>query len=518
MKINVSGLAGCCLGAASAASFPWVLDGGLVKWAALAVVAGVLLFRIRRLDWTDFAVLAFAAYAGLSLLWTPDPQFGLYSWVKLLLCVVLFISLRGKTILPIRQVGAKTAPGWRKNCANSPTVLTWAAAVGVGLTLLQVPFGWVAHGGFANENLATEFLLVAMPSLLTPWFWPLAVASAVYLIGWNPSKLELVSVGLVALWRPRYTVPVLAILGAVAVWYGVHVMNTSVISRLELWAATASMWASAPVFGNGLGSFAYLYPAHGDAAMLLGLPQKLLVEDHVFAAAAHNDLLQLFAELGSVGVVGLGIILFQIRPCAIPVATLALLGLLSLVGFPLQSPATAILGALALSEAAGPRRAAVRPPPWLTAALGTIPVMGLWYGAFLAVVSGTYMQAMAVLTDRLPVEAFQANHQAVRVFPWDRYARFQLFRSLVKAENTGVRVSVRDGERVYGLSRSASPDHIGLVLPRLKYLVTHRRCGTECDELLAKIANSRTYQAKKTIERLKELHGESHRADRRGPE
>ena len=63
-----------------AVSFPYLYDAQLPKWF---VVFGFLFHALRGWDRLDSATALLAGYAGLTLLWSPDWQAGLLSYVKL---------------------------------------------------------------------------------------------------------------------------------------------------------------------------------------------------------------------------------------------------------------------------------------------------------------------------------------------------------------------------------------------------------------------------------------------------
>ena len=81
-------------------------------------------------------------------------------------------------------------------------------------------------------------------------------------------------------------------------------------TRLAIWAQTLEMIRQAPVLGVGTGNFTYVFPEM-DSSLLWGHPE-LRAYQGSWTNAAHQELLQMWAELGIVGlflflvVIGLG--------------------------------------------------------------------------------------------------------------------------------------------------------------------------------------------------------------------
>jgi O-antigen ligase len=120
-------------------------------------------------------------------------------------------------------------------------------------------------------------------------------------------------------------------------------------SRLPVWRAALAMWADRWVAGTGAGTFELAFPYY----------QPHFVPG--FYRHAHNELLQIMAELGVVGTVLLGWMMYGMistgRTCGAPAQdwtarerrgiTLALCGLAlhAMVDFPLRLPALVLLAA-----------------------------------------------------------------------------------------------------------------------------------------------------------------------------
>lgn len=128
---------------------------------------------------------------------------------------------------------------------------------------------------------------------------------------------------------------------------------SSISSRLELWINSVFAWLDAPVFGHGLGSFDYAYAPHR-IEHLRWFHHSILTHPNVSAGAAHNEALQVLVELGLTGLALACVFLFTVFRASRSSARWAALatGVVAMVSFPLQNPATAILAAVILGVCA----------------------------------------------------------------------------------------------------------------------------------------------------------------------
>lgn len=483
--------------AAIIATVPFFHEMDVARWAVLFaslwMVVVVAIGATPRVDWLDAAALAFAGWAGLSLLWSPDPLAGGWAWLRLLALVALFLALR-------RVVGLDR-------------LLPVIAGLGiVGILVLDVT--GAPYGGFGNSGFMTEALLVAISLAFTRAWWLASFVAVVYLVGVNPSHLEwVVLAGLLAGWC-LYVSPLwgsltmaLGAFLALPVILGVDSLKIAVLSRLEIWAGAVAMWLDAPLAGHGLGSFAYLWPSYEHTYESL-VPDYwrtgAFTEPHVSAGAAHNEPLEVLASLG---LVGLAIVIFGLvaawraRAEALPgmlrgrlTGALGTVAVLSLVGFPLQSPAVALLAALALAAFAPAREGLGLRLPYVGPAVPGIVTALMLGGVVLSDRAAMSQLAWAEMHRVWNVDAqaaLIANARAHNFFPADQIIRRQVFRSYARLYLAGgVADSPKQAEKsdaLYRLSASASPDDRGLLLARLAYLTKAERCGVECAELLAAV-------------------------------
>lgn len=208
----------------------------------------------------------------------------------------------------------------------------------IGLQLHLDPNFW---GGFGNENFIAEFVIVCMAFL----WWPFWIIGAAYLLFLNGSDIKWVALGGIVVWwliqRRAYWLVAFVVLLPVNVlllWDAPRTVEISVMERAELWWNSLQVWLEAPITGVGLGGFDYWYPLHQEAHLWFR-DETILRGAHVIAGAAHNEYLQVLAEFGLIGAALVAWFLRELRWNAPIVAVLAI----SVVSFPLQTPATAAL-------------------------------------------------------------------------------------------------------------------------------------------------------------------------------
>lgn len=455
------------------------LDGMAIKWAGPALGCLLAAWGLRKgvkLDWIDGLACLGLAWAGASLTWSHDPALGSVQWLKACALVLCFLGLRRLRMVDV-------LPQWAGVASLVVVVLAWC-----GLPIL------------GNPNFEAEFLLIALPLLAhRRWTWPIAVLSGVYLFGWCDSKLPWVAAAGWGAWavlevardRGWFAYVVALVVGGVsaALLFMTFRFDPSfqwsLFYRLELWAGTAGMWLLSPLVGNGLGSFNFLYPGFLDAEMALLGPKdySVIANAGQIAGAAHNDFLQLAAELGLVGLAIAGAWLFlALKKPATKFqercwAGAGLAVLLAYVGFPMQNAPSALL---ALACFAG-----LNPAP-----LGksrAVPFVALIVGglASVAVAAQTVAQAHLSVVGAAPQVAFAEGWAAYRAFPADFMARLMLFQAMARAEADGLAVvDEATALSLYEIGLSASPQHPGLLMARAAWLARDGRCEPECAAII----------------------------------
>jgi len=326
--------------AASVAFWPSFPDGGVAKLIfvfALAGVAALQLARLRHFDAFDAILAVVVTYACLSALWAADSQGAADAAFVWLACGLIAMAARR---LP----------------SDQPIL---AALVACATINVCAHFIFPAYfAGFGNENYATWWFVAAFPGLCAAFMlWPAAtsfaiIISAIYVLFWNGAHVEVAAiaawVAILALRAEKMGKWVLAggILLIAALLVGL--VPDSINYRLQLWQAALAIWWANPFFGVGIGGYDTLYGLYAPASQ--GVTNSAVTT----AGAAHSDVLQAFSDLGIVGAFLVATALWTaLRPgnrAKWPVYTIIGIFALACIDFPLQTPAVALLGALALGR------------------------------------------------------------------------------------------------------------------------------------------------------------------------
>jgi hypothetical protein len=435
--------------------------GDIAKWTVLFVSVGFLAFLPIRIDRIDLSALAFVAWAWVSLLWSPDPMWGAVWGLKITTLALLFIGLR------------------------RIEVPDWVVPLGVLGTLGML---FVAlYGSFQNENFTTEYLLVALPFLLVRRiYWPIAALVLTYLLWFNESLLEWVALGAILLWGLWRWNRLIALVGALAGVAGVlsYYTGDSLWFRVDMWTDTLVMWTDAPLWGHGLGSFNYLYPWY-ETASPFGLEQFFNAQ--MWAVAAHNEYLQVLAELGTIGLALAGFFVWQVRSLGErpPVATAALVIAAALAFFesPLQHPGTGALVVLGFAMLT-PRYAENVPKQGAIKSIGATFSAAALVTAFFMAMGNWFYERADNIVDIDPQRALVEIVHAYNWFPADLLTRQIMFRYLVRLQTTvPAQINYDLAEGMWQISKSAMPGHPQLLLDRIGYLSRVGRCEEECGEI-----------------------------------
>jgi len=341
---------GAAFAAASLTFLIYTADPTVPRWAAIFTFTIILLLAgtgwlyrarptFRPFDW---ALLALLGWIALSVTWSSDYRQGL---LELQRAVAL-----GVLVFAFSRASPERLATWIPVCAN--------------LTLLAVMLLYAARpgisGGFGNSNWLLEWVAITLPLaawaiVRRPMGW--AAIPAVVLGGWHVAtsgsnaKWLLLAVPVVCAvpWLVRrrqwFALAVLALVVVNgALWMGAFGdPRASVLARAEIWINTAAIWSTAPWVGVGLGGFDWNYDLFREFHMpYLGatLMERLAID----AGLAHNELLQIVSEIGLVGLaLAVICVLFMGRAGGPPAVTLAVAGVLSMVGFPLHFPSSAFV-------------------------------------------------------------------------------------------------------------------------------------------------------------------------------
>lgn len=299
------------------------------RWVLVCALAlvGVLTWRDGEPDEGDRAAVIFLCWAAASIAWSPDRVSGVYCLSNLMAGVVLFI--------------------WAKRIPDIP-LIACAALVVHFIIFLYVP---AIYGGMGNENFEAEFLVITSAVLFFGAWHYTGVPRLLCMAG---MCYALVQIGLVNTSNAKYAA--LAALVAWAAWrwdkrllalgIGLAALLAwsepgSILSRFELAFNTALAWLDYPVFGYGLGGFDYVYPFYAEKHLPY-TGETIMDGLQWYAGAAHNEYVQLLAELG---IVGGFFAAYALRTNVRTWGPIMPLAGLCLVGFPFQNASTAIAAA-----------------------------------------------------------------------------------------------------------------------------------------------------------------------------
>ncbi len=507
-----------------------IIDPNDLRWLWIIGLAGISLLQMSSravvqekisFDRLELSLVCFAAYAALSLAWSPDPLAGLALLSKFGLLAVIFLCLK--------NAGNDAWFNWL--CG----AITVAAVTVLGFAFLKIG-GPLAWGGYGNQNFVTEFLILAVPFIATPAFvYPhQAIRTAVlavivvdlgYLFFFNPSKIEFLVIAGLAFaaaigwgWRrSRWLAAAgaLAVIGAVAAaavyfWGANHGFRDSIYPRLALIINTLLMWWDKPLIGQGAGSFNFLYSLFQERHLAwVDIGTEMFAIKQTIAGAAHNEYVQLLATFGLIGTALVGTFAwFLLRGlrgrtmtpyawCGLAATGVWMLN--ALVEFPLQNPATALLAVIGLgflahhgqsdaSATATETAAAAKTQSnalvtinlnqatkmfLLITAVALVGVVG--YGGYRFDAGNRhYFNAIQNLNTR-PDYAYAQNYEAYQSYPWDTYIRTQLYVTTTRwYELTGKPpLTPEELDKLFNISVSASPN-TQVLLARMQYLLNSR--------------------------------------------
>jgi tetratricopeptide (TPR) repeat protein len=282
---------------------------------AAALATPVWRLRARRPEWPPMAsvLAAWLVWSAVACAWSPSPALAVRLWIHWLAAAAVYMLLfhlsdRGEDLRPV-----------------AAAALAAGAAIAV-LGLGQGIWGWTfvpqafpPAATFANKNIAAQFAVGVLPFGLIWITRPgrsrtLAMAALVLLFAFvvlcrtrSAAVAVVVEALVLAAWwgRSRRWVAPLAVAATVLVmalavqqkWASAHTAAaTSVQGRIAIWRNTLVMIREHPVIGVGLGAHSLIYPAYHRRAVV-----DPLFSSRVQLDFAHDDYLQLTAELGLIG-------------------------------------------------------------------------------------------------------------------------------------------------------------------------------------------------------------------------
>lgn len=181
-------------------------------------------------------------------------------------------------LIPLTALSLAASGLWGRLALSALLALEMAALV----------FTYSRGGWVALIVLAPLLLLAALfawrqsgTSLIPAWAWGVGVGLTALLIG--------ALVGVLYWLQPE---------ALLAWWQRIETLgeDMATVSRWYFYEGTLAMWASQPLLGHGLGMFDVQFPVYRPLALGELLPFKEFRVEH-----AHNELLQIGAELGLIG-------------------------------------------------------------------------------------------------------------------------------------------------------------------------------------------------------------------------
>ena len=412
-----------------------------------------------------------------------------------------------------------------------------ACAAVIGALILSVsPISKNIEGGFGNRNFLAEFLVISIPFVVaglgTKYLKVFSVAALLW-AAWfmafkTTTNIPIFAIGLplvVAsawLWRrgDRFTFSAIwLVLVNAMIWifiFGSEKIRNSILARVELTFNTLVLWLDAPFFGNGSGSFNFAYPIHQEDHLKF-LPDFSIFGDiTMYPGAAHNEIAQILAEHGIVGLVLVELLALVLvlhwrkkERDYLDYAAIWTIGLalwLSLVGFPLHNAATALISVTAMAVIARGERA------WLAGSANS-PIAA-YVGGVVAVAILTTTCLHAIAHTRLtiaraiintkgiePLLAFQENVRAYDLWPYDQLTRRQLIMTTAKAafdHGKDLTIQPEAADKIYKISLTAGPYTASTLVSRLDYLLSSDRYineREEADEILSILRKNATRYA-----------------------
>jgi len=268
--------------------------------------------KLRKFDMkvsrTLIAYMVFLAWAGLSILWAVNKYEAVIIFTHWATCGMFLFLVQNLNINRTIMFTILLLTAWT------------VALIGLGQHFFHLD--WVLQSArpasvFANKNLASAYILMILPigvalmvsvcrrrigkdliiSLLVSFIILATMLTYLYVAEFRTAFLIVPIIGTYYLVRylrkTAYTdyallIPVLAVLIVASYFYvKPEVFHKATESRFQIWRNTGEIIKKHPIVGVGIGNFRVHYDKYSDIALNTNEP--------------HNDYIQVFCELGIVG-------------------------------------------------------------------------------------------------------------------------------------------------------------------------------------------------------------------------
>lgn len=292
------------------------------SWAVLSCALPFLLWQPVSMTAIHWALGGFLLYAFASLAWATNRYDAVMALWQLSLVAGCF--LWGAQLSSLQPILRGLALGF--SVSSAVAVAQWFGYEPVLVNNHFAPAGLAYNSALHGEILA---LLIVGLAVYEDWLWIPALIPGL-LLSHSRGAYAAAALGLILI-RARH--PIVLVLGAAAAAYAATFsVGSSDSERAVIW--TGALHYLTP-FGNGPGSFLSLWFQHPSG--------PIITPEYV-----HNDALQLAYEYGFAAAIPLAVATFllaRVESQEWPLfATFIFLGLFS---FPLYSPITSIIGAMA---------------------------------------------------------------------------------------------------------------------------------------------------------------------------
>lgn len=271
----------------------------------------------------------FICYSVLSLLWTYDLNIAYFYILQLIVLACTF------------HIGANI-----KNLEPIIKGLSFGLGVSAILAIAQ-KFGfnnWIYSvndkptGLFVNPNIFSEISAILFVSIiiLKLWWWLPVTLPGLILVQSRAALLGIAVGMFIYIWRLNKYLSIVGLILSGFIALFLYWNNFNIVSIQERFAMWMDTIQGFKLFGNGIGSYETLFPLYATHINTEAARPKY----------AHNDILQLFFELGIGSSLALMVIINVFKTKKNELSILFTIFTISLFTYPLHTPASAFLAFL----------------------------------------------------------------------------------------------------------------------------------------------------------------------------